>query len=62
MKKVVAGVDIGGTNTVFGLVDEKGKVLAEGSLKTTDYPEIKNFVKALGAGIRKLLSGKKELS
>ncbi len=61
MKKVVAGVDIGGTNTVFGLVDQKGKVLAEGHLKTTDYPEINGFVKALGAGIKKLLSGKKDV-
>jgi predicted NBD/HSP70 family sugar kinase len=32
MKKVVAGVDIGGTNTAYGLVDTTGKVLAEGHL------------------------------
>jgi len=50
MKKVVAGVDIGGTNTVFGIVDTEGKVLAEGHFKTTDYPDVKDFVKALGAG------------
>jgi glucokinase len=61
MKKVVAGVDIGGTNTAFGLVDEKGKVLAEGHLKTTDYPVVNDFVKALGAGIKKLMSGKKDI-
>lgn len=61
MKKVVAGVDIGGTNTVYGLVDTNGKVLAEGHLKTTDYPEINGFVKALGAGVKKLLAGKKDL-
>jgi glucokinase len=61
MKKVVAGVDIGGTNTIFGLVDEKGRVLAEGHLKTTDYPVVNDFVKALGAGIRKLMSGKKDI-
>ena len=60
MKKVVAGVDIGGTNTVFGLVDNKGKVLAEGSLKTTDYPKINDFVRALVTAIKKLMAGKKE--
>ena len=60
MKKVVAGVDIGGTNTVFGLVDKTGKVLAEGSLKTTDYPKINDFVQALTTAIKKLLSTKKE--
>jgi glucokinase len=56
MKEVVAGVDIGGTNTVFGLVDRSGSILADGSLKTTDYPEIKDFVAALAAGINKLLA------
>ncbi len=60
MKKVVAGVDIGGTNTVYGLVDEKGKVLSQGSFKTTDYPKVENFVTALTAAIKKLLTANKE--
>ncbi len=60
MKKVVAGVDIGGTNTRFGLVDEKGKVLSESNFKTTDYPRINDFVTALCAGIKKLVAVKKE--
>lgn len=59
MKEVVAGVDIGGTNTRFGLVDKTGRVIAEGSLKTTDYPRIEKFITALVSGINKLLSGKK---
>jgi len=60
MKNVVAGVDIGGTNTVYGLVDEKGKVLSQGSFKTTDYPKVENFVTALTGAIKKLLAAKKE--
>jgi glucokinase len=60
MKKVVAGVDIGGTNTVYGLVDEKGKVLSQGTFKTTDYPKVENFVTALTGAIKKLLAEKKE--
>ncbi|MCU0462063.1 MAG: ROK family protein [Bacteroidales bacterium] len=60
MKKVVAGVDIGGTNTVYGLVDEKGKVLSQGTFKTTDYPKVENFVIALTDAIRKLLAANKE--
>ena len=59
MEKVVSGVDIGGTNTVFGIVDKNGKVLAEDNLKTTDYPEVKDFVKALSSGIRKLMASLK---
>jgi glucokinase len=60
MKNVVAGVDIGGTNTVFGLVDKSGKVLNEGNFKTTDYPKINDFVQALVNGIKKLLAARKE--
>lgn len=59
MKEIVAGADIGGTNTVFGLVDRAGKVIAESRFKTTDYPKINSFVTALVTGINKLLSGKK---
>jgi glucokinase len=60
MKKVVAGVDIGGTNTMFGLVDKTGKVLAESCLKTTNYPLINDFVQTLVTALKKLLSAKKE--
>jgi glucokinase len=62
MKEVVAGIDIGGTNTVFGLVDKTGKIIAENSLKTTDFPEIKNFVSALVAAINKLMGGRENLT
>ena len=56
MKEIVAGVDIGGTNTVYGLVDKSGKLLAEGSLNTTKYPDIKDFVAALTSAISGLVS------
>lgn len=61
MKNVVAGVDIGGTNTVFGLVDQTGKVLADGHIVTTDYPDINDFVRALGSGIQMLMSDLQDL-
>jgi glucokinase len=56
MKEIVAGVDIGGTNSVLGLVDRTGKVLAESSLNTIEYPDINDFVEALVSAINKLLS------
>jgi len=59
MKEVVAGIDIGGTNTIFGLVDRSGNVLAEYRIKTTDYPDIKKFVSALADGISEMTKGKK---
>ena len=42
MKDVVAGIDIGGTNIISGLVDKSGNVLAEERLKTVEFPEIKD--------------------
>ena len=33
-KPYVVGMDIGGTNTVFGVVDSRGNVLASDSIKT----------------------------
>ena len=61
MKEVVAGVDIGGTNTVLGLVDKTGDVIAEASLITTDYPEVKDFVEALVSEVKILMKGKSDL-
>ncbi len=46
-KQIVAGIDIGGTNTVFGLVDRKGNILAEDRIKTTYYDEVEVYVAAL---------------
>jgi len=46
-EKVVVGIDIGGTNTVFGFVDRSGKILAEDQVVTTHYDEPEVFVAAL---------------
>ena len=40
MIKMVAGVDLGGTNTVYALVDESGKIYGTGSFPTQKYKEI----------------------
>ncbi len=55
MKEVVAGIDIGGTNTSVGLVEKSGKIVAEQKLLTTDYPEIGDFVSELAGTIRGLI-------
>lgn len=61
MKEVVAGVDIGGTNTVFGLVDKKGNILAESKLLTSEFPEIGDFVTALSGAVGRLAGGRKDI-
>ncbi|MCU0460306.1 MAG: ROK family protein [Bacteroidales bacterium] len=46
-EKTVVGIDIGGTNTVFGFVNRSGKILAEDQVTTTHYDEPEVFVAAL---------------
>ena len=55
MKNVTVGIDIGGTNSVMGVVDRDGNILAENRISTTDYPEIKDYVAALHEAIEKTL-------
>ena len=40
-------MDIGGTNTVFGIVDQRGNVLATDSIKTQAYAKIEDYVDAV---------------
>lgn len=46
-KSYVVGMDIGGTNTVFGVVDSRGNVLASDSIKTQQYEKIEEYVDAV---------------
>ncbi len=50
MKKLVAGIDIGGTNTVIGFVDGDGNCSYKTSIKTPGYEDPNSFVNAV-AGI-----------
>jgi glucokinase len=45
--RTVVGIDIGGTNTIFGFVDRSGKILAEDQIMTKHYDEPEVFVAAL---------------
>ncbi|MFI3259729.1 MAG: ROK family protein [Rikenellaceae bacterium] len=60
MKKIAIGIDIGGTNSVFGAVDAEGTIFAEGSIRTSDYPSFDHYpqyIEAMCSGIRSLISG-----
>ena len=50
-KPYVIGIDIGGTNSVFGVVDTRGNVLYNGSIKTGKYEDVNDYVRALGEGL-----------
>ena len=43
MKKLAIGVDIGGINTAFGLVDENGDLYAESVISTKKYPSVDDY-------------------
>lgn len=47
MKPYVLGIDIGGTNTVFGLVDARGKVIASSSIKTGKHSKFADYLDEL---------------
>ncbi|MEF9480341.1 ROK family protein [Chryseobacterium sp. 1B4] len=46
-KQVALGVDIGGTNTKFGIVNHRGEVLDKGNLRTDAYDKVEDFIDAL---------------
>ena len=45
-KQYVIGLDMGGTNSVFGIVDQRGTIIAQTSIKTKAYPVIHDYVAA----------------
>ncbi len=47
MKPYVLGIDIGGTNTVFGIVDARGNVIASSSIKTGKHAEFADYLDEL---------------
>ena len=54
-KPYVIGIDIGGTNSVFGVVDTRGNVLYNGSIKTGKYDDVNDYVRALGEGLQAVI-------
>jgi glucokinase len=49
---IVAGIDIGGTNTACGLVTENGEVLSKEILSTRSFADAESLVKAVSQSIR----------
>ena len=46
LKPYVIGLDLGGTNSVFGIVDSRGDIKATTAIKTQGYDKVKDYVKA----------------
>ncbi|MGI8584743.1 MAG: ROK family protein [Chitinophagaceae bacterium] len=45
--ELAIGIDIGGTNTKYGVVNHRGEILQQGELRTDQYPKIELFIDAL---------------
>ncbi|RMG55087.1 MAG: ROK family protein [Bacteroidetes bacterium] len=56
MKPISIGIDIGGTNTKYGIADREGNILASNSIPTTNYPDPKVFVKAMHQAITDMIA------
>ena len=52
MKDLTVGIDIGGTNTKYGIVDREGNVLHQGNIPTTDFNDFQDFFDAMADAIR----------
>jgi glucokinase len=53
MRELTIGIDIGGTNTKYGIVDRDGNVVSHGSISTTQYEEFKDYFHGLADALRK---------
>lgn len=62
MKAVLAaGIDIGGTNTVFGLVDSHGKIHARADIATNRYADPETYTREVAAAILSIIPNEARL-
>jgi len=54
-KEIVIGIDIGGTNTDFGIVDKDGNILWNDSIKTAQYDNIEHYINEISIKIKTIL-------
>ncbi|WP_313216781.1 ROK family protein [Soonwooa sp.] len=59
--EVAIGIDIGGTNTKFGLVNHRGEILKKGSIKTTAYGKVEDFIDELYNHIKTMVDVRPEV-
>ncbi|MDR1810871.1 MAG: ROK family protein [Prevotella sp.] len=55
-KPYAIGIDIGGTNTVYGVVDKRGHIINQGSIKTGAYTEINDYVHHLSSAVLEIIN------
>jgi len=56
MKEITVGIDIGGTNTKFGVVDREGNVLIQDSVPTQQFDEFNDYLNRVSEELHKALN------
>ena len=54
----VIGIDVGGTNTKFGIVDRRGQIVKSGSIKTGKHEDVNNYLDELAEALEEMIDGK----
>ena len=63
MKKLAMGIDSGGTNTAFGLVDEDGNIIAKGKISTEKfkyYEDYQPYINTLAQAMKVVIASQPE--
>lgn len=55
MSSYAIGIDIGGTNTKFGIVDRNGKILEQSRMLTNEYEDVEEFINDLATNLKPLI-------
>ncbi|TKG93370.1 ROK family protein [Puteibacter caeruleilacunae] len=59
MKQVAIGIDIGGTNTAFGVVDQEGHVMVKNSIPTPKHGDKEQYAEDLATAINEIVESVK---
>jgi len=54
-KPYVIGMDMGGTNTVFGIVDTRGTVISKSAIKTSTHSDVNLYIDDIHVELSKLI-------
>src|SRR6188768_1033214 len=55
MQSLALGIDIGGTNTVFGIVNRRGEIVVQDVMSTRGYPTVAGYIEALSEKLRLMM-------
>ena len=54
-KPYVIGLDLGGTNSVFGIVDRRGTIVATTSVKTQEQNDVEVYLDKCCTALKKII-------